>query len=149
MHHKFTKLKDLLSYIRQSVGSDPKGVCELGKVPAHLAERISLETGLEVRDYQLTLDSYGVRHAFNGHSQERGSRDHYPLLETDVLTLPNWIFSPAVLKKGALQLLANQPRRLQIEHPTSQQAVKTVVILEVRPRYRRLVLVTMFKTKNG
>ena len=148
MHQEFINLRDLLDYIRQSVGSDPKGVCGIGKVLAPLAERIRQDTGLEVRDYQLTLDSYGVRHAFTGHSQEWGSRDHYPLLEADMLALPAWIFNPAILKKGAPPLSANQPQRLQVEHPTSQQAVKTVVILEVRPRYRRLVLVTMYKTKN-
>lgn len=101
-----------------------------------------------MQGFRLTLDSYGVRHAFGGHSQEWGSRDQHPLNEADMLSLPSWVFAPANILEGAVRVLPTQPRQLRLEYIDSQQ-LKTVLILEVRPKHRRLVLVTMYKTKNG
>lgn len=147
-YKKFIYLEELLAYVRQTSGGDYKGMCELGELPPQLVKRVRLCIGTDTLDYQLTLDSYGVRHAFAGHSQERGSRDQYPITEADVLALPKWIFMPTTIQEGA-KPSASQLQRLQLEHSMGQQPTKTVVILEVRPRYRRLVLVTMYKTKNG
>lgn len=148
MHRQFYSIQELLTYIQQSKGSDLKAVCELGLLPEGLVIRIRQEVNADVQGFYLTLDSYGVRHAFNGHSQERGSRDHYPLMEADLLALPEWIATPTTIVEGATKPLSMQPRRLRLEYALSNQT-KTVLILEIRPKYRRLVLVTMYKTKNG
>jgi hypothetical protein len=121
---------------------------ELGELPLELAARVQHDIGIDTQGFRLTLDSYGVRHAFGGHSQEWGSRDHYPLTEADMLSLPSWVFAPTTVLEGATRVLPMQPRRLRLEYVDSQQ-LKIVLILEVRPRYRRLVLVTMYKTING
>jgi hypothetical protein len=148
MHQEFLTIRDLLTYVQQSKGSDLKGVYELGELPPELVARVQDTSSIDTQGFRLTLDSYGVRHAFGGHSQEWGSRDHYPLTEANMLSLPNWVFAPTTVLEGATRVLSMQPRRLRLEYVTSQQ-LKIVLILEVRPRYRRLVLVTMYKTKNG
>ena len=113
-----------------------------------LAGRIQQLIGANTYRFQITLDSFGIRHAFAGHSQERGSQDQHLLTEVDVLALERWVFDPHTLKPGVRKTASAQPLRLHFEHLDAQQ-VKTVVILEVRPRHRRLVLVTMYKTENG
>lgn len=147
MHKQFYSIQDLLAYIQQSKGGDIKALCELGSLPAVLVAQVR-QTATDIQGFQLTLDSYGVRHAFSGHSQEWGSRDHYPLTEADVLAMPEWVFSPTATLAEAARSSPMQPQRLRLEHVDDQQ-LKTVLILEIRPKYRRLVLVTMYKTKNG
>ena len=95
------------------------------------------------------MDSYGLRHALTGHSQERGSRDHYPLLEADILALPAWLTMPPVIKAGNPPKNALQPHRVRFEYPEIFSSLKTVVVLEVRTGRKQLVLVTMYKTENG
>lgn len=113
-----------------------------------LAGRIQQLIGEDTYRFRITLDNFGVRHAFKGHSQERGSRDLHPLTEADMLALPDWLLTPDLLQEGAGRASPHQPLRLQLTHLDAQQ-VRTVVILEIRPRPRRLVLVTMYKTENG
>jgi len=149
VHQKFPDMSALLAHVRLTQGHDPKGVCEPGKLPPPLAARVQAVIGLDARDFQLTLDSYGVRHAFAGHSQEWGSRDQNPLTEAGMLALPDWIFVPVALAAGAPARSAQPPLRWQPETSSELEQLMTVVIVEVRPRYRRLVLVTMFKRKNG
>ncbi|RYY14875.1 MAG: hypothetical protein EOO36_13530 [Cytophagaceae bacterium] len=91
----------------------------------------------DIQGFRLTLDGYGVRHAFGGHSQEWGSRDHYLLTEADVSALPEWVFAPTAMLAEAARSSSLQPQRMRLEHIDGQQ-VKTVVILEIRPKYRRL-----------
>lgn len=148
MHQKFTSLQDLLDYIRQTNGNEPKGIYEMGKLPVQLVARIRDTIGVNTEGLQLTLDNFGIRHAFAGHSQARGSQDQHPLTESDILALPGWIFDPETLSKGAPNSSPSQPLRLLLKYLNAQQQVRTIVILEVRPRYRRLVLVTMYKVQN-
>lgn len=149
MHKQFYKLQELLEYVQKSAGGEHKGIFEIGETTASLAARIQQTVGVNAHQFRLTLDNYGIRHAFEGHSQERGSQDQHPLTEADVLALPGWAFEPEVIEAGNDQSTPNQLVRLQFEILDSQRLVKTVVIWEVRPRHRRLVLVTMYKTKNG
>ena len=88
MHGTFGELADLLDYVLQSESSSPKALCRLGLVSSALAQRMQPLALLDVTGFELVVDSYGLRHALTGHSQERGSRDRYPLLEADIIALP-------------------------------------------------------------
>ena len=55
---------------------------------------------LDVTGFELVVDSCGSRHALTGHSQARGSRARYPLLEADIIALPGWLLAPAVVMAG-------------------------------------------------
>ena len=96
-----------------------------------------------------TIDFYALQHALNGHSQERGSRDHFPLLEADILALPSWLPAPPVIKAGNPPKNTLQPQRVRFERPELFSSLKTVVILKVRTGRQQLALVTMYKTENG
>ena len=89
-----------------------------------------------------------MRHALTGHSQERGSRDQFPLFETDILALPLWLPAPPIMQIGNASKHPLQPRRLRFERPELAGIFKTVVVLEVRTGRKQLALVTMYKTKN-
>ena len=104
---------------------------------------------LDVTGFELVVDSYDLRHALTGHSQERGSRDRYPLLEADIIALPGWLLASAVVMAGNASKNALQPPRVRFEQPAAAGSWKTVAILEVRTGRRQLMLETLYKTENG
>jgi len=149
MHEEFTELLELLRFVRLTPGNERKALCQFAEVPPQLVQQIRLFTAVDVSGYKLSIDSYGLRHALTGHSQERGSRDHFPLLEADILALPSWLTAPPVVKASNLPKHPLQPRRVRLERPELFSSLKTVVILEVRTGRKQLVLTTMYKTENG
>lgn len=104
--------------------------------------------GFDIQGYAFSMDSYGLRHALTGHSQERAGREHFSLLEADILALPSWLTQPPVIKASNLPKHDLQPRRVRFERPEFFSTVKTVVILEVRTGRKQLMLVTVYKTEN-
>lgn len=148
MHQEFFELLDLLLHVRQPMANDQKAVCHVARVSSALGQQLKSVVGIDTTNFTLTVDSFGLSHALGGHSQERGSRDHYPLLEADILALPTWLTAPDVVIAGQLRY-SSQPLRVIVERLELFTHLKTVVVLELRPRWRRLVLVTMYKTKTG
>ena len=149
MHQEFSELLELLNFVRQTSGPNSKALCRFWQVSPLLAQKVEPFVGLDISGLAFVVDSFGLRHALTGHSQERGSRDHFLLLEADILALPAWLTNPPVLKTSNLPKHALQPRRVRFERPELFSDLKTVVILEVRTGRKQLVLVTMYKTQNG
>lgn len=118
-------------------------------MPLLLAQQLFPFTGCDTSGLLFSVDSYGLRHALTGHSQELGSRDHYSLLDADILALPSWLAAPPIVKASNPPKNVFQPRRVRFERPELFDSLKTVVVLEVRTGRKQLVLVTMYKTKNG
>ena len=77
---------------------------------------------LDVTGFELVVDSYGLRHALTGHSQERGSRDRYPLLELDVIALPGWLLAPAVVMAGNAQKMPYSRPGCGLSNPLPPEA---------------------------
>jgi hypothetical protein len=151
MHEEFTELLHLLQFVRLTPGREHKALCRFAQVLSPLAQQLLPFLGIDISGFAFAVDSYGLRHALTGHSQERGSRDHYPLLEADILALPSWLTAPPVVKASNPPKNALQPRRVRFERPELFSALKTVVVLEARTGRKQLVLVTMsmYKTENG
>ena len=147
-HTEFTELLQLLGFVRQLPTHPHRAVCQFADVSAQLAALIHPIVGRDTTGFKFLVDSYGLQHALTGHSQERGSKDHYPLLKADILALPAWLSAPPVVKAGNAPKHPLQPQRLRFERPELFDTLKIVVILEMRTGRQQLALVTMYKTKN-
>ena len=148
MHEELPDLLTLLNFVRQTPGSTHKALCRFGTVSPELAQRVQQVIGLDTEAFAFTLDSYGMRHALNGHGHERGSPDVFPLFEADLLALPGWLPAPPVVLASHPPKNPLQPRRIRFERPELFSPLKTVVILEVRTGRRQFALVTLYKTKT-
>ena len=149
MHEELPDLLTLLNFVRQTPGSAHKVFCQFATVSPALARRVAQAVGLAVEGFAFTLDSYGMRHALNGHSKERGSQDRLALTGTDFLELSTWLEAPDAIVAGVPGKHFSEPERLLFERLDPALACKTVAVLERRPRWKRLVLVTLYKTKTG
>ena len=93
-------LKDkLLDFINLSLQKKKTSEnIELGTVDEKLAKKIQTQTEIKLEGYTITIDSYGILHAMNRHSNEP-NQNQISLSEQDFLKLEQIIFEADAIEE--------------------------------------------------
>jgi hypothetical protein len=59
-------ISDLFDFTFDNPNNEHR-IIDLGVVEEELAEKIKKATGIEVKDFVISMDNYGIRHAFERH----------------------------------------------------------------------------------
>lgn len=145
MSQEVTTLPALLIFTANPSARGGKAFCRLGALPLPVAQEVAAALGTTVMEFNLLIDSDGIRHTLAQHGVAREkaeiARGQIPITEADLLDLANWLHRPTAVCAGQAKP-GKQPRvEMQWETP----AGTTVAIMEWRPGRQQLALVTMYK----
>lgn len=147
MNQEFVALQALLTFTAAPAPARSKGFYRLGFVTKAVAELIAQILNTAERAYELILDSDSIRHTLAQHGLANAKaelmRGQIPLVEADLLALPNWL--PLATKVQAGQFKSGKQPRLELE--LEEATGITTVIMEWRPGRQQLALVTMYKKR--
>lgn len=124
---------------------------KIGKVEAELAEKIFAATGLDVFEFEISMDSYAVRHIFERHGNagleaKRGQigieKDDFKRLP-EILTAPDAVILSMNSKGPLLETLV-----FEKEIDGFFYVLKEVRRVVKKGKINRLALLTMYKTQT-
>ena len=136
------EIANLIAYVRQSEinGTNKNKVLLLGLVSKNTSLKIKEESGIDLQEYNISIDAYGIKHVLQGHGDKKreNNRGQEAVTEEDfgllcqIINQPDNVFFDGKDKFGrdCFQF------QIHLQH-------KYVVIMEVRTGRKQLALKTM------
>lgn len=143
------EIADLFAYIKQSEieGTNKNKTLLLGTILEDISLKIEEESGIDLKDYNISIDAYGIKHVLQGHGDKRreNSRGQQAVTEKDFGILFQMINQPDIVFFDGRDRFGRDCFQFQV-----QKDHKYVVIMEVRTGRKQLALKTMriFTTKK-
>ena len=133
---------DLITYIKncESEGTNKNKVIFLGGISPYTFSKIKEQSGIDLQDFQISIDAYGVKHVLQGHGDKRreNQRGQQAVKEEDFELMVQIINNPEIVFFDGTDRLGRDCFQFQATFDN-----KYVIIMEIRTGRKQLALKTM------
>ncbi len=133
-----SKVEELLLAVQQQ--SNENYVISLGKINEDVAAQIGLACGIDVRDYEISLDVYAIKHIFKNHgnAEKEEKRGQIAIQGSDFELIEEIINAPDVVFYDGKNKIGREVLQFQ-----KQVKNRYIILKEVRTGKKQLSLNSM------
>jgi phage-Barnase-EndoU-ColicinE5/D-RelE like nuclease3 len=135
-------IADLFAYVKQSEieGTNKNKVISLGFISENTISKIRDESGIDLQEFNISVDAYGIKHVLQGHGDKKreNNRGQEAVTEEDFGLLCQIINQPSDVFFDGRDKFGRDCFQFQVHSKH-----KYVVIMEVRTGKKQLALKTM------